>query len=69
MRQRAQPLALLTSDHDEATPGRGKRYPGALTRKGHGGRGPIEQDGRLFEPSDAAINAKGHDEKNNGFLE
>ena len=40
----------------------------SLKRKGHGGRGPVEQDGRPFKSSDAAINAKGHDEKNNGGL-
>ena len=62
-------LGLVASPHDEAAPGRRERYAGALSRKGHGGRGPVEQDGRLFKPSDAAINAKGHDEKNNGALE
>src|SRR5204863_7871117 len=30
--------------------------------------GPVQQDGRLFKSSDAAINAKGHDAKNNGAL-
>src|SRR5205823_4399822 len=61
--------ALTASPHDETASCRRERYPGALTRKGHSDRGPVEQDGRLFKPSDAAINAKGHDEKNNGTLE
>jgi hypothetical protein len=62
-------LVLAASPHDEAASGRRERYPGALTGKGHGGRGPVEQVGRLLKSSDAAIDAKGHDEKNNGGLE
>ena len=61
-------LGLVAPPHHEAASGRRERYSGALARKGHGGRGPVEQDGRLFKPSDAAIDAKGHDEKNNGVL-
>ena len=60
--------ALIASSYDEATSGRRERYSGTLARKGHGGRRPVEQDGRLFKPSDATINAKSHDEKNNGVL-
>src|SRR6185437_13269545 len=60
--------ALVASPHDEAASGRRERYSGALARKGHGGRGPVEQDGRLFKSSDASLNATGHDEKNNGAL-
>ncbi len=62
-------LALVASPHDEAASSRRERNAGAFTRKGHGGRRPVEQAGRLFKSSDAAINAKGHDEKNNGALD
>jgi short-subunit dehydrogenase len=42
---------------------------GALKRKGDGGRGLGEQDGRLLEPPDASVNAKSNDEKNHWAVE
>src|SRR6185437_7349600 len=61
-------IRLSCAPPPETPAGRRERYRGALKRKGDGGRGPGEQDGGLFKSSDAAINAKGHGEKNNGRL-
>src|SRR6185312_11435773 len=60
---------LAAPPHHEASSSRRERYRGALKRKGDGGRGPGEQDGRLLEPPDASVNAKSNDEKNHGAVE